>query len=327
MRAVQLREFTESPGSVTVSEIPQPSPGPGEVLVRIEAAAINPSDVVNIRGGFPMTKLPRVIGRDFAGVVVQGPRHLIDRKVWGAGGSDMGLTRDGTHAEYIALPEGAVALRPPNLSPEDAAASGIPYVTAWLALVERARMTRGDWVLVSGAAGSVGAAALEIVHYAGARAIALVKDADERATLDARTIAAVAQSDARDVERVVRETTGGHGCDIALNVVGAPIFAPLMACLADRGRMAIVSGAAGRIVDNLNLFDLYRRDLALLGINTANPAFTAVETARILTELHAAFETAQVAPIRPTARLPLDRAPQGYARIAQTAGEKIVLVP
>jgi NADPH:quinone reductase-like Zn-dependent oxidoreductase len=173
VRAVQLKEFTQSPGSVTVSEVPQPSPRPGEVLVRVEAAAINPSDLVNIRGGFPMTKLPRVIGRDFAGRVVQGPPHLLDRKVWGAGGSDLGLTRDGTHAELIALPEDAVALRPHSLSSEDAAASGIPYITAWLALVERAAIKRGDWVLVSGAAGSVGTAAVEIARYVGARAIAL----------------------------------------------------------------------------------------------------------------------------------------------------------
>jgi NADPH:quinone reductase-like Zn-dependent oxidoreductase len=327
VRAVQLNEFTESPGSVTVSEIPQPSPAPGEVLVRIEAAAINPSDLVNIRGGFPMTKLPRVIGRDFAGRVVQGPPHLRDREVWGAGGSDLGLTRDGTHAEYIALPQDAVALRPEKLAPEDAAGSGIPYITAWLALVERAGITRGDFVLVSGAAGSVGRAALEIVHYAGARSIALVKDANERATLDMRRVAAVAQSDTGDVEQVVREATGGKGCDIALNVVGAPIFGPLMASLAEKGRMAIVSGVAGRIVEQLNLFDLYRRDLSLLGINTASPQFSAVDSARILTEMHAAFETGQVAPIRSSARYPLEQAPQAYERVARTAGEKVVLVP
>lgn len=327
MRAVLLEEFSDSPGSVTVSEAPQPSPQPGEVLVRIEAAAINPSDIVNIRGGFPHTKLPRIIGRDFAGVVVEGPKHLRDREVWGSGGGDLGLTRDGTHAEFIVLPEDGVALRPPRLGPEDAAASGIPYVTAWMALIERARIRRDEWVAISGAAGSVGSAAVHIAHYAGAHVIALIKDASERDALAGLKIAAVAQSDKNDFEHVVREATEGRGCDVALNVVGAPVFEPLFASLAQGGRMAIVSGAAGRVVDRFDIMDLYRRDLSLVGVNTAGDGFTVVDTARILTELHAAFEARQVAPVRCTGRFPLGEAPEAYARVARTAGEKLVLVP
>lgn len=327
MRAVRLTTFLESPGSATVSEVPQPSPQPGEILIRIAAAAINPSDIANIRGSFKITNLPRVIGRDFAGQVVQGPTHLLNREVWGCGGSDLGFTRDGTHAEYIALPEEGVALRPPRLSPEDAAASGIPYVTAWIALVERAQVARDDWVIVSGAAGAVGSAAADIAHYAGAHVIALVKDASERAALDSKKIAAVAQSDSGDLEAVVRDATGGKGADIALNVVGAPIFDALMASLAERGRMAIVSGAAGRVLERFDVMNLYRRDLSLLGVNTASPLLTVADTAKMLTELYAAFQSGQVAPVRCTARFPLDEAPEAYTRVARTAGEKIVLVP
>jgi NADPH:quinone reductase-like Zn-dependent oxidoreductase len=91
--------------------------------------------------------------------------------------------------------------------------------------------------------------------------------------------------------------------------------------------MAIVSGAAGHIVERFNIVDLYRRDLSLVGVNTAGAGFTVVDTARILTELHAAFEAAQVSPVRCTGRFPLSEAPEAYARVARTAGEKLVLVP
>jgi NADPH:quinone reductase-like Zn-dependent oxidoreductase len=295
--------------------------------VRIEAAAINPSDIANIRGSFPHTHLPRIIGRDFGGRVVQGPAHLLDREVWGSGGSDLGFTRDGTHAEYVTLPENAVALRPPRLSAEDAASSGIPFITAWMALIERAQIKRDDWVLISGAAGSVGYAAVQIAYFSGAHVIALILNESERKRLDANKIAAIAQSDKNDLEQVVRETTGGRGCDVALNVVGAPIFSALLGALAPRGRMAVISGAAGRTVERFDLMDLYRRDLSLVGVNTAGESFTAPDTAKILTELHAAFQAGQMEPVRCTARFPLIQAPEAYARVARTAGEKIVLVP
>lgn len=294
MRAVQLKEFTQNVDAVTVSDVPDPRGG-SDVVVRIEAAGIHPSDLVNIRGGFPYTTLPRIVGRDFAGRVVQGPPHLLDRDVWGVGGGDLGFTHDGSHAEYIQLPEDAVALRPPNLSPADAASSGLPYVTAWLALVQRAGITRNEVVVVSGAAGGVGTAAIEIVNYVGARAIALVLDESEVAGVDPKKVLAIARSDLGNVEQVVRDTTSGNGCDIALNVVGAPLFEPLLASLAECGRMPIVSGVAGRVVDHFDLLNFYRRDLTLHGINTAGKHFTASNTARILTELHAGFEAQQLA--------------------------------
>lgn len=327
MRAVRLTRFLDSPGSATVSDVPQPSPRPGEVLIRIEAAAINPSDILNIRGGFSKTQLPRIIGRDFAGQVVQGPPHLLNREVWGCGGGDLGFSRDGAHAEYIVLPEEGVALRPPRLSPEDAASSGLPYITAWIALVERAHIVRDDCVIVSGAAGAVGSAAVEIAHYAGARTIALVKDASEREQLDSKRFAAIAQSDTGDLETVVREATDGRGADIALNVVGAPIFDALLASLAQFGRMAIVSGAAGRVVERFDVLDLYRRNLSLLGVDSASRQLTVAETAKMLTEFYAPLQAGQLAPVRCSARFPLDEAPDAYTRFARTAGEKIVLVP
>src|SRR5262250_1015972 len=93
------------PATLRASDVPPPKPGPGEVLVQIEAAAVNPSDVVSIEGRFPQAVLPRVLGRDFAGRVIEGPRELVGAEVWGTGG-DLGITRHGAHAEEIVLPAG-----------------------------------------------------------------------------------------------------------------------------------------------------------------------------------------------------------------------------
>src|SRR5579871_523977 len=242
MLAVRLHKFTNSPSSVKPEQVSKPSAGDGEVVVQIDAAGINPSDLINIRGGFDHTVLPRIVGRDFAGRVVEGPAHLLGRDVFGSGGGELGFTHDGTHAEFVVLDENAITLRPPSLSPEEAAIAGIPFVTAWHALVERSQLTRGAWVLVSGAAGAVGNAAVQIAHYAGAQVVALVKDASEDELLDREKVAAVARSDEQNLDAVVREATDGKGCDIALNTVGSPIFHELLAALRDEGRMAIISG-------------------------------------------------------------------------------------
>ena len=324
MRAVLLREFTHSPGTLNSSEVETPAPGPGEALVQTEAAAINPSDLLNIRGGFAHTVLPRVIGRDFAGRVTVGPPHLRGREVWGAGG-DLGYTHDGTHAEFVAVPEDGVALRPSNLSAPEAASAGIPFITAWCGLVDRARIKRGDWVIVSGAAGSVGSAAVQISWYVGAHVIALIKDAGERELIDQQKIAAVAQSDKNDLQEVVREATDGDGAAIALNTVGSLVFASLLASLADRGRMIVVSGVAGREVERLDLMNLYRRDLELIGLNTANLSLE--ECAKILAELYAPFESGAFTPPRVTATYSLDQAQEAYARAAHGSNEKIVFEP
>lgn len=320
MLGVLLREFTDKPETVAASEVSKPTPGSGEVLVAVEAAAINPSDLVNIRGGFPQTKLPRILGRDFAGRVVEGPPHLLGREVWGSGGGDLGYTRDGTHAQFIALPENAIALRPSALSSEQASSVGIPFVIAWNSLVQRAQLTRGAWVLISGAAGAAGNAATQISHFAGAHVIALIKDESEIELLDREKIAAIARSDKHDVEDVVRDKTGGLGCDIAMNTVGAPIFPELLASLRTNGRMVIISAVAGREV-SLDLKELYRRDLTLIGADSAK--LSASDCAKMLTEMTAAFESGQMKPSQISERYPLEHANLAY-EAASKPNSKVV---
>jgi NADPH:quinone reductase len=306
LRAIQITQFGD-PADVRVRDIATPRPAPGEVLVKIEAAGVSPSDAVNIRGGFHQTTLPRVVGRDFAATVVAGPDALVGAKVWGSGG-ELGFTRDGSHAEFLALPATDVTPRPDNLSAAQAAAVGLPFVTAYLTLVERGGLKSGEWVLVSGAHGAVGSAAVQIATWLGAHVVAF-----DRAEFDAGTV-----GDA------VAAATQRRGVDLALNVVGASIFASLLQSLAIRGRMVIISRIGGKDV-NLDLFDLYRRQLSIIGVDSAQSP--ADRCARILDTLRPGFESGALQPPRVDQRFPLEQASEAYTRAQKVSGEKFVLVP
>src|ERR1700733_9846915 len=110
MRALRFEKAGQLDG-LKIQDIPKPTPGPGEVLVLVKAAAVNPSDIKNVLGAMHHTTLPRTPGRDFAGIVVNGPPGLTGQSVFGSGG-DLGFRRDGSHAEFVVVPESAVLRMP-----------------------------------------------------------------------------------------------------------------------------------------------------------------------------------------------------------------------
>src|SRR5580704_15458683 len=150
MKAITFSRFG-SPDVLAFAEVPSPLPGHGEALVRVEAASINPSDVKNVAGAMSQTTLPRVPGRDFAGVVEAGPSEWIGAEVWGTGG-DTGFTRDGTHAQLIGVPVASLRRKPKTLSFEEAASVGVNYMAAWCG-IEAAGLESGETVLLIGAGG------------------------------------------------------------------------------------------------------------------------------------------------------------------------------
>ncbi len=154
MRAVVIHQFGD-PKVLKVEEVPTPQPGSHEVLVAVKAAAINPSDVKNVAGTMHGTTLPRIPGRDFAGIITQGESGLVGHEVWGTGG-DIGFTRDGSHAEYLLVPLTAVTPKPATLSMEAAGNAGLTFVTAWSAMVTAANVSSGETAVIIGAAGRSG---------------------------------------------------------------------------------------------------------------------------------------------------------------------------
>jgi NADPH:quinone reductase-like Zn-dependent oxidoreductase len=154
-----------------------------------------------------------------------------------------------------------------RLSVDEAAAVGVPFTMAWSALISAGCLVQGEWVIISGAAGAVGSAAIEIASVQGARIVALVRNDEEMQRVDRAKVAVITSSDRGDLVEVTRAATSGTGANLALNGVGGAHLWPLAEALADGGRMVIYSAAAGREAP-LDLLDLYRRRLQLIGAST-----------------------------------------------------------
>src|SRR5882672_7398222 len=147
--------------------------GPDDAVVEIKAAGVNPSDVKAATGLMPYAVFPRTPGRDFAGVVIDGPREWIGREVFGSSG-DLGIRRDGTHATHLVVEADAVVDKPATISWEEAAGIGVPFVTAMEGFRRAGLPKPGDVVLVMGVNGKVGQAAVQIASWHGARVIGVV---------------------------------------------------------------------------------------------------------------------------------------------------------
>jgi NADPH:quinone reductase len=171
MKALRFNSFGNL-SELRLEEVPTPRASTGEVLIQIRAASINPSDAKNVLGKMIGTTLPRTPGRDFAGVIVEGPSDMVGQEVWGCGG-DIGFTRDGAHAEYLLLPAAGVRSKPKSLSLEEAAAAGLTFITAYHGLIEIADVRAGEILVVTGATGGVGSSVIQIAKWTGARVIAV----------------------------------------------------------------------------------------------------------------------------------------------------------
>ena len=216
MNALRFSKFG-LPSVLGIEEIPRPEPHDGEALVKVKATAINPSDVKNVAGLFSGTTLPRTPGRDFSGVVIAGKKYE-GEEVWSSG-PDLGITRDAAQAEYVTIPEEALSLKPRTLSFEQAAAIGVPFVTAWFALVRAAQLEPGETILIIGAAGAVGQAATQIANWRGSRVLGAARSSNP-----IPGAVAVINTRTEDLPKRAFELTDGKGVDAVLDAVGGPMF-------------------------------------------------------------------------------------------------------
>lgn len=321
MRAVRLTRFGK-PDVLTIDDIPTPSPGEAEALIRIVAASINPSDWKNVQGMIEQTTLPRTPGRDFAGVVEAGPASWIGAEVWGAGG-DTGFTRDGSHAEYIVVPVDSLRRKPKKLSFEQAASAGVNFITAWKGLVEAADLRSGETVLIIAASGGVGNAAVQIAARLGATIIGTDrKPPRSGAAITGSGLSLIA--DGPDIPAAVREATHGRGADVVLDCVGGIMFRHALNCLALQGRLVELSATGAREV-TFNLADFYHNESRLFGIDTLKLDLTA--SAAVLETLKTGFEKADYAPAHIARRFPLQDAVAAYQAAAAGEQGRIVLQP
>ena len=253
-------------------------------------------------GAMKQTTLPRIPGRDYAGVVEAGPAEWIGAEVWGTGG-DIGFTRDGTHAEMIAVPVASLRRKPETLSFDQAASVGVNYMAAWCG-IEAAALKAGEIVLLIGAGGGVGGAAAQIARRLGARVIG----ADRRAPHPDAPIHAIAEKliiGAEDLPGEVRAATGGKGADVVFDLVGGVMFRSALECLALRGRLVEIA-ATGRREVSFDLADFYHNESRLFGVDTLKRDLAA--SAKVLEALTPGFVAGDYR------AAPIAERPAGWAR-------------
>lgn len=322
MKALQFTRHG-TPEVLEYVDIATPAIDDGSALVRIHAASVNPSDVKNLAGHFSHTVLPRIPGRDFSGVVEQGPADWIGAEVWGTGG-DVGFTRDGTHAEYIQLPIAALARKPAALSHEQASAIGVNFAVAWLGTVNYAQLHAGETIAVIGAGGGVGGAVTQIARSLGCRVIGI-----DRTPVDAHSPAGkridtfvsfgehtVAQ--VRDIDGLI------DGADVVFDTVGGIAFETALGLVKRRGRVLEISAVGRRRVE-FDLIDFYHNETQLLGVDSAK--LGVAESAPLMQAIAAGFDSGAFdAPVI-AQRYSLAQGQAAYAAVAQGTAGRVVIVP
>lgn len=218
MRAVRYHEYGDE-SVLTVEEIKRPSVDSGEVLVRAEAASVNPIDTYIREGNVkPTNGLPHTLGADLSGVVVE-TADSVDRfsegdRVFGTG---LGLFSQGSYADYVAVPQEHLARLPADVSFESGAAAAMAFTTGWRALINRGNLQIGDTAIVHGASGGVGHAAVQIADVAGAYVVGTARKGDSAEFVHDCGADAVVDYREEDFADALDQTTGNGGADVVLD--------------------------------------------------------------------------------------------------------------
>ncbi len=247
MRAWQVQATGEPIDVLHEVEVDVPIPGPGQLRLRVAAAGIGLPDVLMCRGSYPMTPpLPFTPGQEAVGTVTavgEGVGTPIGTRVMTVSAFYKG---HGSFAEQcLAVADTAVPV-PDGLTDPEAAGFWIPHLTGWIGLVERGRIAAGEWLVVLGAAGGSGIAAVQLGAALGARVIAVVRDAEKAAFCRGLGAEAVLLNDDGPLAPRLRAATGGHGVDVIYDPVGGALAEDAASAMARGGRLLAVGFAGGR---------------------------------------------------------------------------------
>jgi NADPH2:quinone reductase len=318
MRAWRVHELGNPSDVLSLDEVDQPTPGPGQVLVRVRAAALNFPDVLMAQGLYQeKPPLPFTPGVELCGEVVDTGQRVIGPPAGGPG----------SFADYVLMDAASALPVPDSMSDEQAASLYLTYQTGHVGLHRRAHLQPGEWLLVHAGAGGVGSAAIQLGKAAGARVIATAGGA--RKVEVCRDLGAdhVVDYTAEDFVPVVKEVTGGHGADVVYDPVGGDVFDKSRKCIAFEGRIVVVGFTSGRIPSAPANHALVK-NYSILGLHWG--LYRTMEPS-LIGEVHAdlvrLFEAGQISPLVGSV-LPLDQAPQALTALADRSSVgKIVLVP
>jgi NADPH2:quinone reductase len=325
MKAWQVPELGEPRDVLRLAEVPDPVPGPGQVLVKVLAAAANFPDVLMCRGGYQVRPpLPYIPGIELCGeVVAAGPGV----SGFAPGDRLIGGPIGGAFAELTLMNAATALPAPDGLDDAEAAAFFVTYQTGWFGLHRRARLAAGETLLVHAAAGGVGSGAVQLGQAAGARVIGVT--GGERKAEAARALGAdvVIDRNTQDFVEVVKEVTEGRGADVIYDPVGGDTYTRSTKCIAFEGRILVIGFAGGQI-QSAALNHALVKNYSIVGLHwglyqSKNP--------QLIRYCHAELTTMVAdGAIRPLVgeRLGLDEVPAGLQRLADggTVG-RVVFVP
>lgn len=322
MRALVVDSLGPDYSGVSLKDLPTPTPRPGEVLVAVKAASINFPDLLMTRGEYQMKPpLPFVGGMELAGEVVALGEGV---ETYAVGDAVVGGAKLGGFADLAVLPAAAIRRKPERLSYSEAAAYGAAYLTAYVALVRRARLEPGEWVLVHGAAGGVGLAAVDLAKALGAKVIATsASDAKLKIVLDEYAPDAVLNV-TKGFREEVKAITGG-GADVIYDPVGGDVFDESVRCIAFDGRLLVIGFTSGRIPTisvNMPLI----KGFSVMGVRAGEYGRQFPDRGR--ENAQAVWDLADSGTIRPRvhAELPLERWREAFDLLAdrQVVGKAII---
>jgi NADPH2:quinone reductase len=320
MKAWQVSRLGEPRDVLTLAELPDPRPGPGQVLVRVRAAAANFPDVLMCRGGYQVRPpLPFTPGVELCGEIL-----AVGSKVTGFAAGDRVIggpaLPSGAFAELALMNAAGIVPAPEGLDDAEAATFFITYQTGWFGLHRRARLAAGETLLVHAAAGGVGSGAVQLGKAAGARVIGVV--GGERKAEAARALGAdvVVDRNREDFVEVVKEVTGGRGADVIYDSVGGQAYTRSTKCIAFEGRILVVGFASGAI-PSAALNHVLIKNYSVVGLHWG---LYQVKDPQAIADCHRQLrQLVADGAIRPLVRdrLALDDVPEGLQRLA--AGDTI----
>ena len=292
MRAIRIHEFGE-PKDLRLDDLPRPTPGRGEILIRVRCAALNFPDILKIAGKHQnKIEPPFAPGSEFSGTVealgegVEG--YQVGERVFAR-------TGHGGFVEYAAVSADQVVRTPESMPDEDAAVFSLVYHTSYIALIHRARLQPGDTVLVHSAAGGVGLAAVQIARAKGAGKIIGTVGSDKKADVVRENGADVVVNYQKDdfVEVVKRETEG-RGADVIYDSVGGEIGERSTKCIASEGRILIIGFTSGAFT-NFRSNHILVKNYSVIGVLIGRTDASA--SRRCWDELLALYEEGTLKPV------------------------------
>jgi len=244
MRALVVEQLLPDYAGCVVKEIPTPEPGAGEVRIRVRAAAVNFPDLMQTRGEHQhKPTVPFVGGLELAGEVDKLGDGVTG---WTVGDAVVSGGRGG-FAEYAILPAASLRRKPERLSFSEAAGYPVAYLTAYVALKRAADAQPGEWVLVHGAAGGVGLAAVDLAKVMGCKVIAASASDEKLAVIEKEYDVDATVNVTRGFRERVKELTGGKGADVIYDPVGGDVFDESIRCIAFGGRILSIGFTSGRL--------------------------------------------------------------------------------